>query len=132
MITSIIDLGGVQVQVVGPAIVKPAQPRTGETGIWPTSRMALYTSVLMDDGKRWTVFPVPRYTQAGDVVVGLRAPVPSRATLELTVPAANLDVPIWVVGRPLPSSTPAGQPTEEHHNTPPPLPPDTATGIWTG
>ena len=132
MITSVMDLGGVQVQVTGPPIVTPAQPDTDDlTGVWPTSRMAMYTSVLMSDGKRWQVFPVPRYTQPGDVVVVLRAPAPSKATIQLTVPAAHLDVPIWTVGQPLPSARPAGQPTEEHDDTPPPTR-DAEAGIWTG
>lgn len=136
MITSLYDLGGVQVEVVGPPIVMPRQPEADKSDIiWPTSRMALYTPVLMGDGKRWTVSRVPRYTQAGDVAIQLAAPVPSRAALLITVPGAYLDVPIWWTGVTPPPSGPVGQPTEEHHDTPPPPPeppPMNQTAVWTG
>lgn len=128
----VIMLGGVQVQVAGPISVLPTPPDVEHPEVlWPTSRMAMYTSVLMTDGTRWTVYPVPRYTQAGDVALTLRALVPSRVTLILTVPRDHLGTEIWWVGE-VPPARPGGQPTEEQDDSPPSLPPVVLErGIWT-
>jgi hypothetical protein len=120
-LVAITTLGGVEVAVTPNVSVMPREPEADQPDVlWPTSRMALRTSVLMSNGKRWVVSAVPRYTQAGDVVVTLTAPAPTRAYATITVRASALDVPIWWVGEPPPPSEPVEIPgTGEHSDDPP-------------
>ena|ERR1041385_665003 len=121
-LVAITTLGGVEVAVTPNTNVMPQEPEPEHMDVtWPTARMALRTSVLMSNGKRWTVSAVPRYTQSGDVVVTLTAAAPSRAYVTITVPGSAKDVPIWWVGQLPPSDVPVEIPgTGEHSEDPPP------------
>jgi hypothetical protein len=130
-LVAVTTIGGVEVAVIPNLSVMPKAPDVEQPDVlWPTSRMALRTSVLMSNGKRWTVSPVPRYNSNGDAVVTLAAPAPSRAYVTITVRASALDVPIWWVGTPPPSQVPVEIPGPgEHSDVPPPQPPEPLVSV---
>lgn len=110
----VLGIVGVPVTVTGPYDVMPMTPDSAHPEVvWPTSRVALYTSVLMDNGIRWVVTRVPRRLADGSVQVTLTAPgSPSSSTI--TVPRDFVDTPIWWVDEVAPEPPPPpGPPTED-------------------
>lgn len=104
---SLINLGGVQVGISGPTDVLPALPTPDHLDkVWPTSKIAMYSRVMMTNGKRWQVMTAPRRTGDGDVIVTLSSPPPQRVQISVSVPRYALDESIWWVGELPPPSEP--------------------------
>ena len=104
-------LAGVPVSVTGPASVLPAQPDPAHMEvIWPTSQIAMYTSVLMDDGSRWEVPRVPRRLSNGSISFTLRPPNSATVTTYV-VARSDLDTPMWWVGPAIVQVEPGSDPT---------------------
>lgn len=131
-LTAVLTLGGVQVQVSGPTAVMPMPPDAAHMDVvWPTSQVAMYTSVLMSDNSRWSV-KTTRRTTAGDIQVSLKPPTSNTLTI-ITVPKADLEVPIWWVGEVMPEPT-VDDPADVPGDIPPPpvTEPPTLEGLPTG
>ena len=100
-------MAAVPVAVTGPTTVLPAQPDPAHAEVlWPTSQIAMYTSVLMADGTRWQVPRVPKRLNDGSVSFTLKSPV-STAVTTYVVAKNDLDTPIWWVGEKI--ETPPGE-----------------------
>lgn len=118
-------LAGVPVSVTGPALVMPAQPDPAHMEVaWPTSQMAMYTEVLMDDGTHWQVPRVPKRLSNGSVSFTLKPPT-STAVTTFVVAKADLETPMWWVGEVI--ETPPGEDPELPGPVTPEVPTDPAT-----
>lgn len=124
---NIVTMEGIPVDVVGPTTPAPASIDPAHPDLtWPTNQISMYSSVLMDDGSRWTVLPSPRRTSAGGIVISLTSP--SRVLTTYTVPRYGLDVPMWFVGE-LPPPPPVDEPIGDTGEPIPDVPMDDGEGL---
>lgn len=105
------ELNGVTLVVANNPQAFPTNMDLGDPAfLWPTSAMAMRTSVLMTSGETWLLNRPPSGLFGGGIQVSMKPRAGSRIAV-FNVPEESLDVPIWPVGYAQPVPEPEPEPT---------------------
>lgn len=124
------ELNGVTLDVANnpPAYPTPGTPEQHESNpewFWPTSAMAMRTSVLMSSGETWALNRPPSGLFGGGIQVSIKprqmGARPDSRIAVFNVAEADLETPIWFVGYAQPVPEPPEPPTPVDPGN---LPPD--------